>query len=175
MSALSLRYKHGGEVSDSISLLISILVRYPEVGTINFDSQKQILRFNFMLTQPLASDDIKEFQNKFRKSLEVYNALENRQPKVIKLDHKPHDQLMILEVQRDVATLSHYEIGLIMALVREEFGTKLVAENNDNVMEEELILQEELIDHMLESVKGKVSERQLIAFREEGRVMVFNK
>lgn len=172
---MSLKYKHGGEVSDSIGLLISILVRYPEVGTINYEPRDQVLRFTFMLAQPVAVEQVQEFEKMFRKSLEVYNYLEDREPRVINLHHTWNDQLMSLEVQRDVATLSRDEINLIMALVREEFGTSLVVENNDEVQEEELILQEELIDHMLESVKGTASERQLIAFREEGRVMVFNK
>ncbi|MDN5325762.1 MAG: hypothetical protein PWP41_458 [Moorella sp. (in: firmicutes)] len=172
---MSLRYKHGGELSGSIGLLISILVRYPEVGTINYEPRDQVLRFTFMLAQPVAVEQVQEFEKKFRKSLEVYNYLEDREPQVINLHHTWNDQLMSLEVQRDVATLSRDEINLIMTLVREEFGTSLVVENSDEVQEEELIFQEELIDHMLESVKGTASERQLIAFREEGRVMVFNK
>jgi hypothetical protein len=172
---LGLKYKHGGEVSDTIGLLISILVRYPEVGTINYEPQDQVLRFTFMLSQPLAGEAIQQFEKKFRKSLEVYNYLEDREARVINLKYTPYDQLTALEVQRDVTTLSRDEIDLIIALVREEFGSSLVAENNDNIMEEELLLQEELIDRMLESVRGTVPERQLIAFREEGRVMVFNK
>ncbi|MGI9860325.1 hypothetical protein SDD30_02940 [Moorella naiadis] len=172
---MSLKYKHGGEVSDSIGLLISILVRYPEVGTINYEPHDQVLRFTFMLAQPVEEERVRAFETKFHKSLEVYNYLEDRDARVINLHHTYDDQIMSLEVQRDVATLSRDEINLIMTLVQEEFGSSLVVENNDEVMEEELILQEELIDHMLESVKGTTSERQLIAFREEGRVMVFNK
>lgn len=172
---MNLKYKHGGEVSDSIGLLISILVRFPEVGTINYEPRDQVLRFTFMLAQPLAKGAIRQFEEKFRKSLEIYNFLEDRVPKVINLKYTPYDQLMALEVQRDVTSLSRNEIGLIIALVREAFEARLVSENNDNLMEEELLLQEELIDHMLESVRGTVPQRQLIAFREEGRVMVFNK
>jgi len=172
---LGLKYKHGGEVSDSIGLLISILVRFPEVGTINYEPQDQVLRFTFMLDQPLTKEAIRQFEEKFRKSLEIFNFLEDRVPEVINLKYTQYDQLMALEVQRDVTSLSRNEIGLIIALVRESFEASLVSENNDSIMEEELLLQEELIDHMLESVRGTVPQRQLIAFREEGRVMVFNK
>jgi len=172
---LSLKYKHGGEVSDSIGLLISILVRYPEVGTINYEPQEQVLRFTFMLTKPLEREPLERFAQKFRKSLETYNYLEDREAQVINLKYTPYDRLMALEVQRDVTTLSRDEINLIIALVRDEFNTSLATENNDHMMEEELLIQEELIDRMLESVRGTVPQRQLIAFREEGRVMVFNK
>ncbi|NLW07263.1 MAG: hypothetical protein GX039_04695 [Clostridia bacterium] len=172
---MGLKYKNGGEVADSIGLLISILVRFPEVGTINYEPRDQVLRFTFMLNQPLKEDELEQFNSKFRKSLEIYNFLEGRQPRVINLKYTPYDQLMSLEIQRDVNSLSRDEIGLIIALVRETFETRLVFENNDQIMEEELLIQEELIDRMLESVRGTVPQRQLIAFREEGRVMVFNK
>ncbi|MBE3571456.1 MAG: hypothetical protein IMW95_00655 [Moorella humiferrea] len=172
---MGLQYKHGGEVSDTIGLLISILVRYPEVATINYEPDEQLLRFTFMLSEPITGEKMEKFAEKFRKSLEVYNYLENREARIIDLKYTPYDQLTSLEVQRDVATLSRDEIDLIIALVREGFNSTLVAENNDNIMEEELMIQEELIDRMLESVRGTVPERRLIAFREEGRVMVFNK
>nr|WP_277998977.1 hypothetical protein [Moorella sulfitireducens] len=172
---MGLKYKHGGEVSDSIGLLISILVRYPEVATINYEPGEQVLRFTFMLSRSLSGEIVREFASKFRKSLEVFNYLEGREARTVNLKYTPYDQLTALEVQRDVATLSRDEIDLIIALVREEFASCLVAENNDNIMEEELLIQEELIDRMLESVRGTVPERRLIAFREEGRVMVFNK
>lgn len=172
---LGLKYKNGGEVADSIGLLISILVRFPEVGTINYEPQEQVLRFTFMLNQPLSEEVLGQFDAKFRKSLDIYNYLEGRRPKVINLKYTPYDQLMSLEVQRDVTSLTRNEIGLIIGLVRDTFERRLVYENNDQVMEEELLIQEEMIDHMLESVRGTVPQRQLIAFREDGRVMVFNK
>ncbi len=172
---MSLKYKNGGGVSDSFGLLISILVRFPEVATINYEPQDQVLRFTFILTQPLGKKITDQFKKRFRKSLEVYNLLKKRVPKIINLKYTPYDRLMILEIQRDLDSLSRNEISLIIAMVREMFEARLVSENNDNVLEEELLLQEELIDHMLESVRGTVPQRQLIAFREEGRVMVFNK
>lgn len=38
------------QISDSVNLLISILIRYPEIGTIKFDPQHSCLIFKFMLS-----------------------------------------------------------------------------------------------------------------------------
>lgn len=172
---MNLKYKHGGEVSDSIGLLISILVRYPEVATINFDPQAKALQFTFMLTKALDETALAGFNERVVKCLEIFNNLERRYPQEVGLHHSRFGQLASIEVRRDVETLSQGEIGLIISLLREEFGEILLAENSGDMLEEDLMLQEELIEHMLESMRGAANQKKLIAFREEGRVLVFNK
>lgn len=172
---MSFRYKHGGQVSDSIGLLISILVRYPEVATINYDPQSKVLQFTFMLTELLDEPCLKVFTSKFIKCLEIFNRLEDRTPQEINLRYSHFNKMTVIEVKRDVETLTRGEIGLIIDLIREEFKEDLLAENSGDFLEEDLLLQEEIIEHMLESMKGSVPQKKLIAFREEGRVLVFNK
>jgi|GEM_PF-484486 len=164
-----------GQVTDSIGLLISILVRYPEVGAINYDADRQILRFTFMLAPPEEGKDLQGFGKKLKQALEAYNYLEDRKAQVVELKVHHHEEIYSLEVHRDVHTLSRDEIGLIVNLVREAFDQYLMAETNDSLLEEDLLLQEEIIERMLEKVRGSAPKRHLIAFREEGRVMVFNK
>ena len=64
---------------------------------------------------------------------------------------------------------------MVIELVHMNFNQNLVSEKNDSLMEEDLLMQEELIEHMLENLKISSPEKNLIAFREEGRVLVFNK
>lgn len=170
-----LRYKSGEDVSDSVSLLISILVRYPQVGSINFDPDKQALKFNFIFAQEFEENDLQKFKTDFINSLETYNLLEGKKPREILLTYQRGENLTILEVERDVDTLSHEEISLIIALVEETFLQTLVTEKNEYFLEEDLQMQEEMIGHMLENLKGNMQGKRLIAFREEGRVLVFNK
>lgn len=161
--------------SDSIGLLISILVRYPEVGTINFDPLTQQIKFTFIFSTALDTVDFINFENNLRDCIDTYNDLEGRESKVIDISHKIYDNFTMLEINRDVETISQEEISLIIELVDSKFKNTLVTENNDYFLEEDLIMQEELIEHMLESLKSNKQEKNLIAFREEGRVLVFNK
>jgi hypothetical protein len=108
-------------------------------------------------------------------SIEVFNLLEKKKTKMSAVTCQECEQLTIIEVQRDIETLVSEEIALIVQLVREFLGSHLVAEVNSDYHEDELLLQEEIIEHLLESVRGDIEERYLFAFREEDRVLVFNK
>lgn len=163
------------EVSDSVGLLISILVRYPEVGTINYDPVKQDLKFTFIYSCVLEQPELVRFRTIMVESIEAYNTLEGRRPSTVEISHYICESFTMIEITRDVGTLAQEEISMVIELVHSNFAQNLVSEENDYLMEEDLIMQEELIEHMLENIKVSTPEKNLIAFREEGRVLVFNK
>jgi predicted XRE-type DNA-binding protein len=170
---MKLKYKNGSNVSDSISLLISILVRYPEVASINYEPNSHVLRFTFMCTKKIAEGD--SFFYNVISCLETYNFFQNRKAKVIGLSHSQYNQLTAIEIQRDVHTLTAEEIALIISLMHDQFPQELISDENDYLLEEDLLVQEELICHMLEMIKDEAPSQKIIAFREDGRVLVFNK
>lgn len=172
---LQYKSKPQEEVSDSIGLLISILVRYPEVGTINFDPINQQLKFTFIFSRVLEEAELVNFKRTVVESIETYNKLEGRTTAVIETSSSLCENFTMFEVTRDVASLTQEEISLVIELVHLNFNGNLVSEKNDSLMEEDLQMQEELIEHMLENLKISSPEKNLIAFREEGRVLVFNK
>jgi hypothetical protein len=77
-----------------------------------------------------------------------------------------------MEYQRDIISLSQKEITLIIALLREEFGVSLITDEDDFQLIDDLTLHEELVSYMLENVKANI---ELIALRDEGKVVVYNK
>ncbi|MDA8233255.1 MAG: hypothetical protein M0Z31_00330 [Clostridia bacterium] len=172
---MNLQSRQAADVSDTIGLLISILVRYSEVASINFDPQGQALKFTFIFSGYLSKEDQETFEVKLWDYLDAYLLLEDKNTEVASMQWIPYDKFSILELTRDVDTLSQEEIAIIITLVKEDFGHGLVSENSDSIAEEDLMIQEELIGHMLENLKGSRQEKKLIAFREEGKVLVFNK
>ncbi|MGI6093694.1 MAG: hypothetical protein ACOYD5_12110, partial [Negativicutes bacterium] len=61
-------------------------------------------------------------------------------------------------------------------LLRDKFQDRLVIDYNDSLLEEDLVMQEEVIETMLESMKKQYhGNNSLIGIREDGRVLVFNK
>lgn len=161
-------------ISDSVSLLISILVRYPEVATINFDQENKVLKFTFIITGIIDEMVLNDFKKGLINSTEVYNMLENQKPTILEINEQLAEDFTLLEVKRDVATLTKEEISLYISLLRIKFNKSIVAEMNE-MLEEDLLMQEELIEHMLENIKFTNQDNSLIAFREEGKVLVFNK
>lgn len=176
MTVLAFRLKSNrGNVTDSVGLLISILVRYPEVATIDFDPENQLLKFTFIYSQMLGKNELDNLRDKLMDSIEVYNLLEGKEPRFISLTHQVCSNLTMIEIQRDVESLVQEEITLIVNLFHQYLNTNLVTEESEQYVEEDLIAQEELIEHMLENIKCSKQEKPLFAFREEGRVLVFNK
>lgn len=173
---MGVRYKNKrDDLTDSVGLLISILVRYPEVATINFDPEKQLLKFNFIYSRVIGDNEIKNLKEKLTDSIEIYHLLERKEVRVISISHQIFDNLTLIDVLRDVGTLAQEEITLIVELFRQYLNTNLVTEQSENFFEEDIIAQEEIIEHMLESIKGSTQDKFLFAFREEGKVLVFNK
>ena len=169
------KHTSDADTSRSVGLLISILVCYPELGTIHFDPRRRNLKFTFLLTRRQTEAEFEALESKLRASLEAYSFLAGRPVNCFELSRSALGEITVLEVTRDVATLSREEIALIIALMRESYGTSLVAERSETIMDEDITLQEELIEEMLEDLRQTRGDKNLIALREEGRVMVFNK
>ncbi|GAB6157549.1 hypothetical protein JCM39194_07490 [Desulfotomaculum varum] len=172
---MDFRYKGKEDLTNSVSLLISILIRYPEVARINFDPEHNLLKFTFMYAGILQENEITQLKAKIISSIEVYHVLEGKKPRVVNLAYEISDALTMIEIERDVDTLVQEEITLMVELFRRYVHESLVTEESDLPTDEDLLVQEELIEHMLESIKRKSETKKLYAFREEGRVLVFNK
>jgi len=168
-------WKEGESFTNSMNLIVSLLVRYPMIATINYDPAQKFLGFMFVIDRPLAPEEYTSKTEKIRDSLETVANLNGRQPILIETNLSEQDGMSFLEVKRDVVTLLPEEISLLMILIEQEFAGALVKEQDETLEEEDQALQEEIIEHMLEDLKDTRPEKKLIGFREEGRVMVFNR
>lgn len=169
------KYKGGDDVTDSMGLLISILVRYPEVSAVNFDPWEQMIRFSFICSRVAEEKELNEFNIYLMDCIQSFNYLEGKDASIIDISYEVCDNLTLFEIKRDVGTLVQEEIALVVQVFYQYWQRNLVLDLNDALIEEEMLMQEEIIDHMLESVKGSENDKYLYAFREEGKVLVFNK
>ncbi len=174
---MNLLYKNGETVTESAGFLISMLIRYPEIGTINFNPDDQVITLSFSLGQVLEKSRLDRFQKDLSGCLQAFHYLENRSVAVLKIDLALLGQIAVIEVKRDVESVTKNEISLLISFLEQELGEWLVrdGDNSETYQEEDLLLQEELIGHMLENLKVSLPEKKLIAFREEGKVHVFKK
>lgn len=171
-------YSYENEVIlDSTNLLITILVRYPAIGTVQLDQKHDQLKFKFMLKSLLEEEVFSQFVCFMQKYLDGLNYIENKKPSELKIQKSHFEDITIIEVSRDVDTLTQNEIALIMELIYQKFQEQLITDSNQSsvFIEEELIFQDEVIKHSLETIKKHKEEKKFIAFRENGRVLVFDR
>lgn len=62
--------------ADGVSLLVSILICYPEIGTISFDPTIESLKMTFVLDDVDISDEYTTLKNRLYSSILSYHALE---------------------------------------------------------------------------------------------------
>lgn len=163
------------QISDGVNLLISILVRYPEIGTISFVPENNSLRLTFMLSGVLNNSEFTSLQKLILNSIIAYHSLEGISTNLNNVQLGTYDKVSLITIHRDVDTISKGEINLTIAILRDQFNERLVTDHNEGLLEEDLVVQEELIDDMLQSIKKQHSAHGLIGIREDGRVLVFNK
>ncbi|TCS76674.1 hypothetical protein [Pectinatus cerevisiiphilus] len=160
---------------DGVNLLVSILLRYPEIGTITFDPETDSLKLTFTLDNMVLSDKFEKFKKLLISSISAYHYLEKIENAKIRTETEVHENTLFFHVWRDMDTVSQDEIKLISELMDEHFGDAIIRDDASDAEEDTDDIQEELIDHMLGNVKlNHVSER-IIGLWEEGRVLVFNK
>lgn len=169
------KYKQNDEVSDGVNLLISILVRYPEIGTVSFDPKNNWLKLTFMLSNIPSQLEFSTVKYVLESSIIAYSTLEGLSLKTFDIQLNTYDQVSMLSIFRDVHTISKNEIALLITLLRAKFKSNLITDYNDTLQEEDLLIQEEVIEDMLLNIKKHHTEKGLIGIREDGRVLVFNK
>ena len=168
-------WKEGESFTNSMSLIVSLLVRYPGIATVSFDPVQKSLQFTFVIARPLTPPEFKAFGQRVRDSLEMVANLNGRVPSLLELNLSSYEGMSFLEIKRDIDSLMPEEISLLTSMIDQQYERELIREQDDALEEEDRAIQEEMIEHMLEDLKDSRPEKKLIGFREEGRVMVFNR
>lgn len=168
-------FKDDTPSSDGVNLLISILVRYPEIGSIRFNPENHSLQLIFLLSQSSEEEKGKEFYLFLEDSIGAFHTLTGTSPNLIDIQLSISKPVALLTVTRDIITITKNEIDMLIALLRDHFTHRLLTDYNESMLEEDLRLQENVIEDMLANIKKNQTEYRLIGIREDGRVMVFNK
>lgn len=160
---------------ESIGLLTTLLIRYPEVCSVNYSPVGRQLRLSFILKQQLDKKTQEQFQEEIITCVGTYIFFEKKeQPKHFKVKYTDGPGIGIVEITRDAVTLTQKEIALILNYMQDRFAGYLVSEAL-TLPEDDLIEQDDFIRYMLDKLRIKYPKYKLIAVREEGRVLVFKR
>lgn len=160
---------------ESISLLTTLLVRYPEVCTVNYTPKGRLFKLSLIIKGHLDKKEFEICQEEIIDSISTYIYYENKDnpDKIrVKCDYAPG--ITIIEISRDVKTLSQRELALIINYMQDKFGSALVSDDL-HLHEDDLPEHDDYIRYMLDNIKNKYPKSRLIAMREEGRVLVFQR
>lgn len=162
-------------IQNSVGLLISILVRYPEVGSVKYQPEDRSLRFTFMVSGAIEEEAFQALAHTLKESLLTFAFVSGRRMRVCLLEKNEYNGFTVIEIHRDVESLSREEISLVSSLLGDALADRVVKEVQEPLLEEDQLYQEELIEHMLDDIRQGQVTKDLIGFRENGRVFVFDK
>lgn len=169
-------YENGYSANDGIDLMISLLVRYPEINTVKTDPKVGEIIFSFLLKKELTQMEFAAWEQELAKNIDTFLFIQNKQALVMRFQLQVYDGYSFVEVVRDFQTISQREISLLIQLVHNHLGMYLLTETNDGSEVEELEMQEELIDDLLDRLQFDATDQEdLIGYRDAGKVMVFQK
>jgi uncharacterized protein YqiB (DUF1249 family) len=157
------------------NLLISLLMRFPEIMSINFNSQSEQVKFTFVLHGSPDKEEFSGFTSLLSESLAAYEELTGERFDV-KTKLQRSGKLNLLEITCCTDTLSLEGIQLITGIVDNAFTERLMidASTAEAIHDEEMLRQEEIIEYLLTHSTGTKKEN-LLAFREAGKVFVYDK
>jgi hypothetical protein len=161
--------KYAGRDQDGVELLSSILLRYAEVGSVYYWREQHALKFTFMIRQ---HQDVSSLQEILKPALEFFHHLEGQTMRVFDLACQSEENVCVITVTRDVDSITQREVGLIVELIKGKYRNQLLYDEL-YLPEAEQAFQEEMITHMLDSIHSADLNKNLVALREEGRVLIF--
>ena len=159
---------------DASRLLASILVVFPAVQSVTYESKDETLEFSFALNGKFSKDDFEKFLAYVAESVETFHHLEGIGGAKIELNVEGVYGTCFLNVRRDVATLTCRELSLLTELAFNYFGDKLIEDYDGPFPDEEyLIAQEDYLEQCLNNMRQLRVEGRLVGVRERERVVVY--
>jgi len=160
---------------DASRLLASILVVYPSVQSVTYDSKTGMLELAFALNGKFSHNDFEDFLKYVAESVETFHHIENLGGATIELNVEGIFGTCFLNVRRDLATLTCRELSLLTELAANYFGDRLIEDFDDSYTEEDIMAQEDYLEQCLSNIRQMRIEGRLVGVRERERVVVYTR
>ncbi|MBR2216527.1 MAG: hypothetical protein IJ849_12345 [Selenomonadaceae bacterium] len=161
---------------EGINLLGSILLCYGEIATVSYEPENQTFKFSFTFNTPLTEKEFQDQAHFLGESLETYQMLEGLVGCHIEFSLEAQGKLAFFHVIRDLVTVTRGEIDLLVTLMRERFGERLLCDEHSSGMDPDFAAaQMELLDRNLMGLQEARPKDHLVGLREEDHVVVYNR
>ena len=159
--------------ADATRLLASILVVYPTIQSVTYESKDGMLELSFALNGKFSHNDFEDFLKYVAESVETYHHIEGMGGATIELNVEGVFGTCFLNVRRDMATLTCGELSLLTELASNYFGDKLIEDYGGIPDEDYMIAQADFLEQSLNNTRQLRVDGKLVGVRERERVVVY--
>jgi len=158
----------------SLDTIISVFIRHSELCAVKYDVKSDTIKIDTALNDSIDEEKRNKFITCCQKSMALFYGMTKVEPVQFALKFIENSGITILRLYRDSKTLQEQEMELFVQLLRQEFKSLLIRDDNDIAAIANL--SGDIKRNLLQKLKQSYDTyHNIFAYRDEGRVFVFNK
>jgi hypothetical protein len=162
------------ENSDTVSSIVSLLVRFPEISSLWSHPTDGTLRLTYVVARRLTKSEQRDLGEALDDHIRAFVALEGRDVRMIRVRCETDNTVTFIHCTRDSASFTREELLLQIGLLSERFGEAFVKNPVEEPQDEEIAaLEDEEVEHAIDAMRDPAQKRSLVGYRDEKRVMVY--
>jgi len=161
------------DTGTGLDATISVFIRYSELSAVKYDAKRDIIKIEIALNDSIKQEQGSRFINRCHQCMALYYNMTDMEPKHINLQFIENSGITILRLYRDSQTLREEEMELYVRLVRQEFASLLIRDDN-NIVELAALSGDEKRNILHKIRQLHESYHNIFAYRDKGRLFVFN-
>jgi hypothetical protein len=161
------------ESSDDVGMVIALLVRFPEIATIVSHPGDGSLTLSFAVAEHLTRAAERVLRDRLGEHVRALMDHTGEHHDVLTVECESDRSTSFVRITRDVRTFTREELQLVVALLSERFGAALHRSPAEDDAYDDEGSSDELVDFAIEALRDPESQRSLVGFREEKRVLVY--
>ncbi len=164
------------ENNAGLDIFISVLLRYPEFNAVKYDAANGEIKIEVALQGEIERKSQDSFVTETMKCVGLFHKLSGIETSIIKIRFEEYSKsnLTFLRYNRDVESLTEGEVEVFAGLLQKRFNEFIIKDSGKIITED--VLKNRIKENLLYKInREKTSTSNFLAYREHGRVLVFNK
>lgn len=160
--------------NSGLDIFITISLKYPELNRVKYQVDKDQIILEVALKENVVNHKRNTFIEKIDAHLSLLHKLSHKKPILLELDFKEVSGITFLRFYRDTKSLTEEEIELFFLLLMEDFSD-LIIKDSESIVTGDFFKNKVKRNLLRKMVSESSSVTNFFAYREAGRVFVFNK
>ncbi len=164
------------EENAGLDIFISVLLRHPEFNAVKYNAANGEIKIEAALQGEIEKGTKDNFMTEGMKCVGLFHKLSGIEASIIRINFEEHStsNLTLLRYHRDVESLTEGEVEVFAGLLQKSFDEFIIRDSGKIITEDGF--KKRVKENLLYKInRGKTSTSNFLAYREHGRVLVFNK
>ncbi|MCK9314506.1 MAG: hypothetical protein M0P20_10705 [Methanocorpusculum sp.] len=154
-----------------LEIFLNISVNFPEINIIKYQYETDLLIVEVVLVKEITRDQEEKVIIRCRECVQALHILNKSKPQIFNIKFRRLAGFTFIRYYRDAESLHETEIDLLMCLLRDEFCDYLFNEGKIPCDS----FKKQMKRDLLQQLNNKYGTGYLFAYRDHGRLCMFNR